>query len=592
LQSRLRVTLKSILNHKALALVLLPPLLAACQGGFPANADSPTITSPSTTEGGPTNWSAAGAYLAGQHAMESGDSKSAAELLPLALQGDPTNDRLAQQTLIALLSSGRMDDAVKLAGDLDQRGIKAPLVAMTLVLADIKKKDYTAARQKLDGIGDDGASKIGKPLIDAWLAMGTDNMAKALEALKPLDAIDGLKPVVEVHSAMMEDFDKHPELAEKRFLALADQDRLTSHVVEVYADLLHRLGKDDQVKSLLAKFREQAPGVGSAMADGIERRLAKSKDKKPYVENVGNGVAEVLFDLASLLRSENLDSQAVLFGRLALYLNPDLDIAKLLVANLLENGKHYEAAVELYGMIGETSPYHWSAALSTSDALRELGKTEDTLKLLRDMVKAEPTRSDAAIALGDLLRHEKRFDEAAEAYSTAIERTPKPDANDWSMFYFRGTAYERAKKWDKAEPDFLKSLDLSPDQPYVLNYLAYTWVERRENLDKALKMLESAVEQRPEEGFIVDSLGWAYFQLGNFDKAVNYLERAVELQPEDPVLNDHLGDAYWRVGRENEARFQWSRALSFKPEDDQVPIIQKKIEDGLGADTKKTQQDG
>lgn len=208
------------------------------------------------------------------------------------------------------------------------------------------------------------------------------------------------------------------------------------------------------------------------------------------------------------------------------------------------------------------------------------------------MVKAEPKRSDAAIALGDLLRHEKRFDEAADAYSAAIERTPNPGAGDWSMFYFRGTAYERAKKWDKAEPDFLKSLELSPDQPYVLNYLAYTWVERRENLDKALKMLETAVEQRPEEGFIVDSLGWAYFQLGSFDKAVNYLERAVELQPEDPVLNDHLGDAYWQVGRKNEAKFQWSRALSFKPEDDQVPIIEKKMQDGLSADTKKTQQDG
>ncbi len=590
MRERHRLQPKSRFNPKALALVLLPALLAACQGGLPAAAETPAT--PPGGVGGPISWSAAGAYLAGQHAIESGDAKAAAELLPLALKADPKNDRLAQQTLVALLSSGQIDEGVKLASDLEARGIKAPLLSITLVLAEIKQHDYAVARRNLAGIGEDGAGRIGQPLIEAWLTLGTDDLAKAMAALKPLDAIDGLKPVVEVHSALMEDFAGHPDLAEKRFLALADQDRLTSHVVEVYADLLHRQGKDDAVRGLLAKFREQAPGVGSAMADGIERNLAASVTKQPYVGSVDEGVAEVLFDLASLLRSENLDSQAVLFGRLALYLNPNLDIAKLLVANLLENGKHYEAAVELYGTIGAKSPYRWSAELSISDALRELGRTEETLTLLGNMVKEEPTRSDAAIALGDLLRHEKRFEEAAAAYSVAIERTPKPGAGDWSMFYFRGTAYERAKQWDKAEPDFVKSLELSPDQPYVLNYLAYTWVERRENLDKALKMLEAAVEQRPEEGFIVDSLGWAYFQLGQFDKAVNYLERAVELQPEDPVLNDHLGDAYWRVGRQNEARFQWSRALSFKPEDDQVPIIQKKIEDGLGADAKKTQQDG
>ena len=372
-----RSSLKSRFYHKALVLVLLPSLLAACQGGMPAVADT-VGTTPGETTGGtdwPINWSAAGAYLAGEHAVESGDSKTAAELLPLALRADPKNDRLAQQTLIALLSSGRMEDAIKLAGQLDERGLKAPLVAMTLVLDDVKKRDFADARKNLDGIGDDGASKIGRPLIEGWLALGTDDLDKALAALKPLQSIDGLKPVVEVHSAMMEDFEKHPDRAEKRFGALAEQDRLTSHVVEIYSDLLHRRGKDDAVRALLVKFREQAPGVGSAMADGIEKSLAKPAGKKPPVDSIEKGVAEVMFDLASLLRTENLDSQAVLFGRLALYLNPNLDIAKLLVANLLDGGKHYEAAVELYGTIGEASPYRWSAELSISDALRELGRT-------------------------------------------------------------------------------------------------------------------------------------------------------------------------------------------------------------------------
>jgi tetratricopeptide (TPR) repeat protein len=293
------------------------------------------------------------------------------------------------------------------------------------------------------------------------------------------------------------------------------------------------------------------------------------------------GIAETLFDLGSILQSENVDDQAKAFGRLALELDPELAIVRLLLGNLMEQQERYADAIAMYRTIPETSIYRWSAEISIADSQQNLEDMAGAIATLRELVARRPGRTEAVVELGDLYRREKRFAEAIEAYGEVIGRIGEPQAGDWTLFYSRGVAYERNKQWDKAEPDFKKALELSPDQPYALNYLAYTWVERRENLDQALKMLNNAVEQRPDEGFIVDSLGWAYFQLGEFGKAVTFLERAVELQPTDPVLNDHLGDAYWRVGRKNEARFQWHRSLSFKPEADQVGLIEEKIRTGL-----------
>jgi len=270
------------------------------------------------------------------------------------------------------------------------------------------------------------------------------------------------------------------------------------------------------------------------------------------------------------------------FGRLALELDPELDIARMLLGNIMQQRERCADAIDMYRSINADSIYRWSADISIADCQQKLEDLDGAIATLQGLVKARPNRTEAVVELGDLFRREKRFAEAVDAYSTVIGTIKEPTASDWTLFYSRGVAHERNKQWDKAEPDFKKALELSPDQPYVLNYLAYTWVERRQNLDQALKMLNNAVEQRPEEGFIVDSLGWAYFQLGEFEKAVTYLERAVELQPTDPVLNDHLGDAYWRVGRKNEARFQWHRSLSFKPEEEQVTIIQEKLKSGLG----------
>ncbi|MCK6454109.1 MAG: tetratricopeptide repeat protein, partial [Alphaproteobacteria bacterium] len=208
---------------------------------------------------------------------------------------------------------------------------------------------------------------------------------------------------------------------------------------------------------------------------------------------------------------------------------------------------------------------------------------DEAEKLLRAMGAEHPDRVEPLTQLGNLLRARERFADAVVAYDQAMARVGKVEERHWSMFYTRGIALERSKQWARAEADFLKALELQPNQPYVLNYLGYSWIDQGINLDRGMEMIRKAVEQRPNDGYIVDSLGWAHYRLGNYERAVEHLERAVELRPQDPTINDHLGDAYWKVGRLQEARFQWQRAQGLKPDADLLAQIEKKLKEGLTA---------
>jgi Flp pilus assembly protein TadD len=182
-----------------------------------------------------------------------------------------------------------------------------------------------------------------------------------------------------------------------------------------------------------------------------------------------------------------------------------------------------------------------------------------------------------------MLRREERWAEAIPVYDAAIALVPEVKPDHWALFFSRAICEESLRNWDKAEADFRKALELNPDQPQVLNYLGYSFVDRGVNLDEALAMIERAVKAEPDSGYIIDSLAWAYFRLGRYADALAPMEKASLLEPVDPIVTDHLGDVYWAVGRKREAEFQWRRALSFDPEEKDATRIRRKLEIGLDA---------
>jgi Flp pilus assembly protein TadD len=300
----------------------------------------------------------------------------------------------------------------------------------------------------------------------------------------------------------------------------------------------------------------------------------------PFTDAAG-GMADALLGIAEALNQERGAARAIVYARLALFLRTDLAEASLLIADILAEQDNLEGAIAVYQSVEDGSPLAYTAKLRMASAQHTLERREEAYQLLEELADAEPQRIEALVQLADLARRDEEYARAEEAYSRAIARIGAPAREHWTLYYARGIAYERLKRWPEAEADFLQALELEPEQPFVLNYLGYSWVDMGMNLDQAKGMLNRAVELRPNDGFVVDSLGWVYFRLGEFQNAVEQLERAVELEPGDPVINEHLGDAYWRVGREREARFQWRRALSLEPEDDAVAAIEEKLRSGL-----------
>ncbi len=569
-----------------LAALLTTMALAACgpeaptTGARVADAEGTTVgQSPVVAQ---ENWTGTGAYLAGITAFDQRDMKSAADLLTLALGDDFSNAVLAQKTLVALMSDGRIKDAIKLAGEMKDAGIKSTLVTLVLVQEQAREGHYDDALTLSRELPDDRLMKVTAPMLRAWLAVGAKDKEAGLAELKPLQEIEGAAMLAQMQAALITDYAGDGKKAGADLLAAINASvDIPAQLAEFYVTLMLREGDKKAARTMIDRYHAQAQGRGEDVATAMEQQLSKPKPKGPLIADVKRGLAIAYTQIAMELMADDYNGDAMWLTHLALDLDPKLDIAALALGDLHRQANHLDLAIAAYNQVPEGSIYRRPSQLSVAECYRRQEKFSDAENQLRKLMDEDKTDISAAQQLGQLLRANKKFAEAAKVYGVAIDRLGKLEPEDWQLFYYRGVSHERAKEWPSAEKDFQKALELSPDEPYVLNYLAYTWVERRERLDEALPMLEKAVSQRPEEGFIVDSLGWAHFMLGRYPEAVEELERAVSLAPTDPVLNDHLGDAYWKVGRHQEARFQWSRALSFDPEPDQAPKLQQKLQQGL-----------
>ena len=339
---------------------------------------------------------------------------------------------------------------------------------------------------------------------------------------------------------------------------LSQQGRIAAatEVLNAYADR--------QSDDLLVRTELDALAAGEAIA--------------PLVGSAVEGMAEGLLGIARAVNRDGSNIFSLAYTRMALELRPDMPIGQALLADILSGQSRNEESIKVLAGIAPDSAYSWLGRQTMARLLESEGRLDEAIDLLTVMVGERPERSEAAQELGDLLRVNERFDEAVKAYDTAVDRVGEIGREHWRLLYTRGIALERSKQWPRAEEDFLSALELEPDQPLVLNYLGYSWVEQGVNFGRARKMIETAIEARPRDGFIIDSMGWVLYQFGNYTEAVQQLERAVVLEPGDPVINDHLGDAYWLVGRGNEARFQWTRALGAEPEDDLRQTLREKLD--------------
>jgi len=526
--------------------------------------------------------SPAGNYLAGRQAQKNRDFGNASRFLGKALEKTPDNTLLLRNTFLARLADGDITEAVPMAREIVKRQNSAPIAKLILLVDAVERNDLPGAGPILANFPERGFSGFLKPLLTSWVMVGATDGSDPIEALSPLKNQSGLRVLYELHAALLSDAVGRPEEAEKHYkFAAKNVRRSTLRVVQGYGQHLERAGKTEQARLLYETYLKENPD--SVVLSPAMERLDKGEKPALLVSGPAGGIAEALFNIAGTMTRQNSAQDALIFGQLALHLRPDFDLARMLVAGILESMNRNEDAIAAYREIDSQSPFHWSARLRVAGNLEALDRDDDAIALLQILTREDATRPEPLVSLGDLLRSNKRFAESVAAYDRAIELLSDLDKRHWTILYSRGISLERSKQWERAERDFKRALELNPDQPYVLNYLGYSWVDQGINLGPAREMIERAVKLRPNDGYIVDSLGWVLYRLKDFEGAVEHLERAVELRPNDPTINDHLGDAYWRVGRYTEARFQWQRALALKPEADQISAIEDKLQRGLAA---------
>ena len=371
--------------------------------------------------------------------------------------------------------------------------------------------------------------------------------------------------------------------AAKRFERAYKLDPTALRVVQSYGSFLSRQGNTAEALKVFATFDEALPRHPLMLEATTELKAGK---KLPLlIDTPQAGAAEVLYGLGAALGRRGGEDLGLVYLQLALYLAPSHPLALLSLGDLYEAMKKPELANKIYERVPLSSPLQRNAQIQLALNLDALDRTDEARASLEKLMAANPGDLEAIMALGNVLRGRKQFAECGDVYSKGVDTITKPEKSNWVIYYFRGICFERSKQWAKAEADLKKALELYPDQAHVLNYLGYSWIDQGINLDEGMRMIKRAVEQRADDGYIVDFLGWAYYRLGNNDEAVKQLERAVELKPEDPTINDHLGDAYWRVGRVLEARFQWSHARDLKPEPEDLVKIEAKLKSGLPDDT-------
>jgi len=519
----------------------------------------------------------AGTLLAARAADDSKDIIRGARFYRKAYEQDPSNPLWLERAVVLTTAEGDVRTALPLARDLAEKANDSQIATFILVADLMRQKSYEEALTRLEGADKGALAKLTSGLVRAWAEYGSGRSEEAIAIIDSLEGEPWYEPFKALHAGYIANLSGDREGALEDFSKAFERDQGAVRIVEAYARQLAINGEEEEAQKTLEAFLDRFPDNALAL-----RALEDVTSGKPVQQGVTDpveGAAEAFSGIGAAIGQEGGFELAAVYLRLALYLDPATGggLAGLSLGNLFDANGLGDQAIAVLQAIPKKAPFRPLGTLRSAIVLDKEDRVEQARNAFEEAIARNPDDIQAYIAYGNMQRGREKYEAAAEIYSDAIDKLGEAERNDWTLFYFRGIAYERSKKWPKAEADFKKALELYPDQPLVLNYLGYSWVDMGMNLDEALDMIKKAVELRPNDGFIVDSLGWAYYRLGRYEEAVEEIERAVALQPADPVINDHLGDAYWRAGRKLEAQFQWRHARDLGAKLPELEVINRKI---------------
>jgi tetratricopeptide (TPR) repeat protein len=520
-----------------------------------------------------------GNYLSAHVAAGLHDLSEAARLYQSSLADDPDNAEIANRAFLYTAASGDVDGAIALAQKVVKSSAEDRAARLSLAIGAMKRGNYSKAREQLSQSGKGPFTTLTLLLVDGWAAEGAGDTDAALKDMDALSGVGGTPQLVEYHKALILDLAGRVAEADAAYRQVLQQSNNGPRATEAYGRFLESQGRTEEAKILYTKAQAD-DSLQPIAAAGLARIAAGTKPDR-LVNSAQAGAAEGLFSIAVSLSDATNADIAILYLRFALYLQPDFDLAKIVLADRFETLKKYDDAIAVYRTIPDTSPYQAAAAVQIAIDEGRLNRSDKAIADLKVITAKNPNDVAAWTSLADVYRAADKDAEAIDAYTKAIALLNPPSKNDWQLYFARAVSEENLKQYSQAEADLQMAMKISPNQPQVMNYLGYTWVDQNRKLPEALALLEKARALSPYDGYIVDSVGWAYFRMAKYKEAATTLQAAVLLVPGDPTINEHLGDAYWMAGRKLDARFQWNHALAFNTDPKLKPMLEKKLKDGV-----------
>ena len=514
-----------------------------------------------------------GSFLSSKFARSITDIDKAAYYAQYSYSQNTAASGLGIIALEALLANGQIKEAIPIGIKISNEVPEITLAQYLKVLDSLDSNNFNKTLELLLKVSPNGIDTYILPILQTWAAAGSNQQIGGLKIIKDQAERGILEPMYDYHSALINEFIGNSEAAKINYSNIIKKsNNANAQVYLSAAEFFKRNNNQGLLDKTIAKLERLKPYSN-------ELFLLKNSDVSPSkkINNVKDGIAEIFLNSAEILFNEGLDRQALIYGQIALYLSPNLDSASYLLGKIFRSINNNERAVKYLKNVKDNSSIFYDAKITYAEIIYDIEGTEKSFAILNKLHKLHPENINLSRSIAELFYKSENFDKSIEYYDLIFSKIEKIEFKHWPLFYSSGIALERGKKWERAEKQFLMALKFVPDNPQVLNYLGYSWIDQGININAAMEMIVKAAEQRPSDGYIIDSLGWAFYQIGQYEEAVIKLEKAVELTS-DSIIIDHLGDALFYSGRKIEAVFQWKRALEFEPSEEMTNKIKEKIE--------------
>ena len=520
-----------------------------------------------------------GSYIAGQFAEKEGDFRNASYYYIDLISRGETESEIIKRSIIYSALSGNFDVATAISRKIDDLELNYPIANLIIFAEAIKNKENDKIVEEFER-HKNFFPAIFRNVAEFWILIIKNEKDKAFKLLNSLSINN---------EAQMQIINYNQLLAYIYFNEYEQAKTLNENL-----DFSDFLFDSDSALALLEYFRKDKE---SKVFKSILNKVRSASDNSYYIlalmDDLSSGeeinsirinpykqIAEVFFRWSQSVQLQGKNGiNKPFYLSLANYADPTSSFLKFKTATVLSDTENYRLSKEILDSFSKEDVFYMDSIVERTYAIEKQDNDESALEYIEKFISNGFKNARLLKTYGSLQRSQRLYKESIKSYTGAIEAAKREKYTEsvWPILFLRGISFERSKNWDLAEADFISALELSPDQPQVLNYMGYSLLERKEKLDQAMRMILLAAEKAPDSYHIIDSLGWAYYRTGDFEQALLYLERAMELESTDPIVNDHLGDVLWMLGRKREAKFQWKKSLSFKPE----PVDQKNTEDKL-----------